>query len=124
MVEHDGGNTRARGMAAEEVAVRHLQKLGYAVVQRNFACKYGEIDLIARHGDDLVFVEIRSRHSLDAVDPIFSVDGRKRRKIIKAAKFYLSTRMRQMPICRFDVVIVTLGSSPDVNVFPNAFGDE
>jgi putative endonuclease len=124
MAEPERDNTRARGLAAEDIAVRHLHTHGYRVVARNFTCKFGEIDVIARHGDDLVFVEIRSRHNQEAVDPIYSVDLRKRKKIVRTAQFYLSTRVRQMPICRFDVVIVTLGDSPEVRVFPNAFGEE
>jgi len=116
-------NTRARGMRAEDVAVRRLEKAGYQVIERNFSCKLGEIDLIARHGDQLVFVEVRSRHGKEAVDPVYSVNTRKQRKIIKAAQYYLTTRYTQYPVCRFDVVIVTLCTPPDVVVLQDAFSE-
>jgi|UniRef100_A0A7C4AST3 putative endonuclease len=110
-------------MRAEDVAVRHLEKLGYDVIERNFLCKVGEIDLIARHQDTLVFVEVRSRHGKEAVDPIYSVDVRKQKKLIKTAQFYLTSRFSEYPVCRFDVVIVTLGNPPDIVVLQDAFSE-
>lgn len=123
LVKQDGQNTRVRGMRAEGVAVRYLEKLGYRVIERNFLCKAGEIDLIARHDGNLVFVEVRSRHGEQAVDPIYSVDLRKQKKLIRTAEYYLSSRFSQYPVCRFDVVIVTLGNPPDVVVLQDAFSE-
>ncbi len=114
-------NTRARGMRAEDIAVRRLEKAGYKVIERNFSCKVGEIDLIALHEGYLVFVEVRSRHDELAVDPIYSVNVRKQKKIIRAAQYYLTTRCSELPNCRFDVVIVTLGDHPEVLVLQDAF---
>ena len=87
---------------------------------RNYFCKLGEIDLIARHGEDLVFVEVRSRHSQEALNPLFTLDQRKIKRVIKAAKFYIINKDIDSPM-RFDVVIVTLGADPDIEIIQNAF---
>ncbi len=102
------------------MAEQKLIELGYKIVSRNFFCKLGEIDIIARHGPDLVFVEVRSRHSPEALNPLFTLDQRKLNRVIKAAKFYLANNPVDCPM-RFDVVIVTLGSFPDVEIVQNAF---
>ncbi|MGC8907495.1 MAG: YraN family protein [Desulfomonilaceae bacterium] len=123
MIKADEQHTRARGMRAEDIASKHLEKLGYRVVERNFMCKVGEIDLIAQHDGTLVFVEVRSRRDKEAVDPIYSVDVRKQKKLVRTAQFYLATRFSEYPICRFDVVIVTLGKPPDIMVLQDAFSE-
>lgn len=114
-------NTRTRGQKAEQLAVDYLSGCGYRIVERNFSCKLGEIDIIAREGGDLVFVEVRSRHSVSARDPIHTVDWRKQAKLVRAASFYLMTKHPEPVPARFDVVIVTLGKPPIVEVIPNAF---
>lgn len=113
-------NTRTRGQKAEQVAVDYLSGLGYRIVERNFSCKLGEIDIVARQGGDLVFVEVRSRHSVTARDPVHTVDRRKQAKLIRAASFYLMTKHPEPIPARFDVVLVTLGEPPTVEVIPNA----
>ncbi len=110
-------------MRAEDVAQRYLEKLGYRVIERNFMCKAGEIDLIALHEGILVFVEVRSRYGKEAVDPIYSVNVRKQKKLVRTAQYYLAARFSKYPICRFDVVIVTLGNPPDVVVLQDAFSE-
>lgn len=115
-------NTRERGGRAESVAADYLVKDGYSIVERNFVCKLGEIDIIARDRDELVFIEVRSKHSAGTLDPIYSIDRRKQSKIIKAAQVYLANRVGRIPACRFDVVIVTLMESPPrVEVIRDAF---
>jgi putative endonuclease len=114
-------NTRNRGQLAEQVAVDYLVARGYRVVERNFLCKLGEIDIIARHNGDLVFVEVRSGKRTPTFDPIFSVDRKKQEKIIRTAQIYLSKRFKTEPPSRFDVVLVTLGDPPSVEVIPDAF---
>jgi len=117
-----GPNTRERGNRAEGVAADHLAKQGYSIVERNFVCKLGEIDIIARDRDVLVFIEVRSRQSRRTLDPVYSVDRRKQSKIIKAAQVYLASRVRNVPPCRFDVAIVTLmDHPPEVEVIRDAF---
>ncbi len=114
-------NTRAKGLHAEQIAADHLTQLGYTIVERNFTCRVGEIDIIARHGGDLVFVEVRSRHSSEALDPVYSVNHQKQRRIIRTAEVYLGRQSGTLPAARFDVVLVTLDNPPIIEVIPDAF---
>jgi putative endonuclease len=114
-------STRERGQKAEQIAVDHMLGLGYRLVERNFLCKLGEIDIIANHGDELVFVEVRSRKSAKSLDPIFSVNRKKQQRIVRAAQVYLDRKFRTPPPSRFDVVLVTFGREPQVDIIPNAF---
>jgi len=116
-----GEGTRGKGDLAEQIASDHLQEAGYQIVERNFHCKLGEIDIIARHGGELVFVEVRSKHSSATIHPSFSVNRGKQKRIAKAAQVYLDGHYQRPPLCRFDVVIVTMGNPPVVEVIPNAF---
>jgi len=116
-----GASTRERGSKAEQLAVDYLVDRGYEIIERNFVCKVGEIDIIARHGGDVVFVEVRSRHSPEALNPVYTVNRGKQNKIIRAAHVFLDRRFPRMPPSRFDVVIVTLGNPPQVELIPNAF---
>jgi putative endonuclease len=123
--ERDTPNhTRARGDRAEQIAVDHLKANNYRIVERNFQCKVGEIDIIASHQGELAFVEVRSRHSPTARNPVYTVDRVKQKKIIRAAQVYLSKHDKHDTLARFDVVIVTLGTEPQVEVIPNAFPAE
>lgn len=117
----DGSTTRERGNRAEDIASEHLSRLGYRIIERNFVCKLGEIDIVASHNNEIVFVEVRSRHSAKALDPVFSVNRRKQQKIIQTAHVYLASRFRKTPAARFDVVLVTLGRPPQVEVIRDAF---
>lgn len=113
--------TRTRGFAAEDLAARYLEDHGYRIVERNFLCKLGEIDIIAYHNDELVFVEVRSGKKGNLVDPIYSINYSKQKKIIRAASLYLAKKFSTPPFARFDVVVVTLGAIPNVELIPNAF---
>lgn|GEM_PF-190981 len=114
-------STRAKGQHAEQIAVRHLKDKGYRIIDRNFVCKLGEIDIIATHQGDLVFVEVRSRHSALGLDPAYSIDTRKQNKIIKTAQVYLERCFPRTPTARFDVVLVTLAEPTQVEIIPDAF---
>lgn len=110
-----GDRRRLRGAAAEEAAARHLAALGYRVLERNWRCRTGEIDLIARDGSTLVFVEVRSKRTgsrfgtaLEAVTP------RKIRQVRDVAGVYLTFHPHMDGPVRFDVVAVTL--RPDDSV--------
>ena len=106
---------------AEQIAADHLEAHGYRIVDRNFVCKLGEIDIIAQHSGDLVFVEVRSRGSASFINPVFSVDRHKQKRIIRAAEVYLSKYYAQEPPSRFDVAIVTLGQPASVELLQDAF---
>ena len=101
--------TRHRGQQAEDAALAHLQAAGLRLVERNYRTPGrggGEIDLIMRERDGtLVFVEVRQRASGSHGGAGASITGLKQHRIIFAARHYLS-RLRTMPPCRFDVVLV------------------
>jgi putative endonuclease len=91
------------GGEAEEQAARFLARRGLAIVTRNYRTRLGEIDLIARDGATLVFVEVRRRAPGDFVGAAGSVGARKQQRIAAAARQYLA-RLGSEPACRFDVV--------------------
>jgi putative endonuclease len=100
-----------QGQAGEDQALVHLQQKGLILVERNFRCKGGEIDLIMRERDMLVFVEVRKRAGSAYGGAAASVTARKQARLITAAQVYLQ-RYRMPPACRFDVVAID-GASLD-----------
>lgn len=101
-------NRQEIGRKAEYLAVEHLQAKGMAVIERNFHAKVGEIDLIMKDGEEMVFVEVRARASRGHGGAAASVDGAKRLKVARAARVWLAARGWDGP-CRFDVVAVEGG---------------
>jgi putative endonuclease len=93
------------GDDAEERAARHLSEHGLTIVARNWRTRLGEIDLVAREGGTLVFVEVRKRASASFGGAAASIDARKRSRIEAAAGLFLA-RLAQEPPCRFDVVAI------------------
>ena len=100
---------QAAGNAAEEAAANFLARQGLEIVARNYRTRMGEIDLVARDGATLVFVEVRLRSSDRYGGGAESIGARKQRRIVAAARQYLS-RLRREPPCRFDVVTLDSGS--------------
>jgi putative endonuclease len=99
---------QAAGGEAEETAARFLARQGLKIVQRNYRTRLGEIDLIARDGATLVFVEVRLRTSERYGGALGSIHARKRRRIEAAARHFLM-RFEREPACRFDVVTLEGG---------------
>lgn len=99
-------NRRQQGQQVEQAAARWLEARGLTLVTSNQHAKGGEIDLIMRDGDDLVFVEVRHRQRMDYGDPLETITAAKQRRIVKAARFYLHAQRLSCP-CRFDVVGAT-----------------
>ena len=93
----------AQGTAAEELARRYLETRGLTLVARNFRCRVGELDLIMRDGDQLVFVEVRSRRHDRFGTPAESVTRTKQQRLLRAAAVYLQRQHLDLP-CRFDVL--------------------
>jgi putative endonuclease len=94
---------QAAGGEAEEAAARYLARHGLEILRRNYRTRQGEIDLIAREGATLVFVEVRLRTSERFGGALGSIHARKRRRIEAAARHFLM-RFKREPACRFDVV--------------------
>jgi putative endonuclease len=93
------------GAAAEDRAAEYLQRQGLKLVARNYRCRAGEIDLILRDGNSLVFVEVRSRASTAFGGAAASITPAKQAKLIRAAEHYLLQHPNPAP-CRFDAVLI------------------
>ena len=105
------------GRSAEDAAAALLLGMGMTIVEKNFRAKVGEIDLVVRDRDEIVFVEVRARASAAFGGAAASIGGAKRRKLIKAAQLWLQARSWTGP-CRFDVVAVDAGRAEHI---PAAF---
>lgn len=108
----------------EEEAARWLKRHGVRVIERNVRTKLGEIDLIARDGDTLVFIEVKTRRGEAMGPPAAAVTPPKQRRIGKLAQAYMQRRRLAGVACRFDVVGVLLGENDSVvgiQHLPNAF---
>lgn len=98
---------QARGAAAETAAAEFLAARGLALVERNFRVRGGEIDLICRDGETIVFVEVRLRRRSDYGGAAASILAAKQARIVLAARHWLARRrLRQSPFCRFDCVLI------------------
>ncbi|MEN6520278.1 MAG: YraN family protein [Armatimonadota bacterium] len=113
------------GKRAEGLAAGELTRRGYEVIETNYRCRYGEIDIIACDRGSIVFVEVRSRRSDFPVFPAESVNRKKQSKLIITAKHYLSSKNASDSDCRFDVVEVKFerGKPVSVEIIQNAFGE-
>ena len=115
---------RTTGSRGEEEAARFLTRSGYAILDKNIRTRAGEIDLVAKEGKTLVFVEVKTRRDAEGDPPQAAVNTRKQNRLGKLALGYLKLkRLRQTP-CRFDVVSVIFNDEGGVKAIrhiPNAF---
>ena len=111
-------NPRQTGDVKEELARRFLEGQGLTQVARNVSCRHGEIDLVMRDGQTLVFVEVRYRRSERFGGASASIDRRKQARLIAAAGYYLQRHPTDLP-CRFDVVAI--GAEDRLQWIQNAF---
>ncbi len=102
-------SSQQQGHQYEQHALAHLQGRGLKLVETNYRCRGGEIDLIMRDGGTLVFVEVRQRSSASHGGALASIHGEKKRRLVCAAQTYL-LRFTEAPPCRFDVVAVEGGT--------------
>lgn len=112
-------NRRETGAKYEEEAVRALYARGYRILERNFRCRFGEIDIIARHKGFLVFIEVKYRRDTGSGFPEEAVDRRKQMAIRKTAEVYMHRYGYDWRAsCRFDVVSVM---GDEVRIIEDAF---
>ncbi|MEN8140136.1 MAG: YraN family protein [Thermodesulfobacteriota bacterium] len=110
------------GRQGEELAAAHLQAQGLTIVARNVSLTTGELDLVAKDGGTLVFVEVKTRSSTAFGSPLAAVTGRKQAKLIQVAQEYLLLEQGGADVaCRFDVVGVLLTSPPLIEHIAGAF---
>lgn len=113
---------REFGRVGEDAAVAHLQALGFSVRERNFLCRWGEVDIVAQKDDLVAFVEVRMRSHAAWGDPGLTVHGKKQRRVVKAALHYLYAHDLRDKMIRFDVVTVLgRGAKAHLEHIPNAF---
>ena len=110
------------GKKGEDLAIVQLRALKYKILERNFRCSLGEIDIIAREKDTLVFVEVKTRRTKDFGGPAAAVNARKQRQLSRVALTYLNMKKLPQIPARFDVVSVELiPPTPRIEVLRDAF---
>ena len=110
------------GKKGEELALRFLKKNGYRIIGRNYVCKMGEMDIIAREKDTLAFVEVKTRTSTDFGPPQLAVNSSKQRQLSKVALNFLKEKQLEDVKARFDVVAILLGSKgEEIELIRDAF---
>ena len=117
--------SRARqtlGRIGEDLACRELERRGYAIVARRYRRRGGELDIIARDGPTIVFVEVKAREGRRFGEPVEAVTGLKRHRMAQLALDYLARHHLTEYSCRFDVVSIQLEDGcSTIEVFQNAF---
>ena len=113
------------GQFGEEYTAWRLQKKGAEILYRNWQCRYGEVDIIARYENFLLFVEVKTRKHDGLTDPLESITRGKQRRVIRTAQVFLQQKPEYRPLQpRFDAAAVYLGESGKVREFrylPGAF---
>jgi len=110
------------GKKGEDLAIRFLKKKGYRTIERNYACKMGEIDIIAKEKDTLVFIEVKTRTSVTFGPPQLAVNPKKQLQMSKAALHFLKEKNLEDAKARFDVVAILLGpKGQEIELIQNAF---
>jgi putative endonuclease len=116
-------HNKSLGAQGEALAVTFLCGLRYQLIERNFRCKGGEVDIIAKDGRTLVFIEVKTRNSEGYGPPQLAVTPFKQRQISKAALTWLARTRQEDVSARFDVIAIMLSSSdaPRIEHITNAF---
>jgi putative endonuclease len=111
------------GKSGENYACRELERRGYAILARRYRTRSGEIDIVARDGETLVFVEVKARRSCRYGTPLEAVTPFKRQRLVRMAAEYVLFKGVSNALCRFDVVSVLFGEGlrPRVDIVRNAF---
>ena len=110
------------GKKSELIATTHLKKHGYKILEQNYRTKLGEIDIIAKDQDTLVFVEVKARSSNRFGNPKWAVTPKKQRKVSMVALLYIKSTKQSNVKARFDVVAISSAKdNPSIEIIKNAF---
>lgn len=109
------------GRRGEELARNFLEEIGYHILEKNYRTRIGEIDLISRDGNTLVFVEVKTRSSKQYGHPFEALTRKKCAQIARVALHYLNQHGLHDQPARFDVVGVMMGEKPKIEIVKNAF---
>ena len=127
MTDTDHGHEPRRekkelGRRGEEVAFRFLKKKGYRIIEKNYVCKMGEMDIIAKEKDTLVFIEVKTRTSMEFGPPQLAVNSSKQKQLSKVALNYLNEKRLIDVKARFDVVAILLRpEKEEIELIKDAF---
>lgn len=97
-------NNRKKGNQYEQIAGEYLKLQGYEILEYNFQCRFGEIDIVAKDGDYLIFCEVKYRRNNAKGSPLEAVTFAKQKRISKVAFYYITTKKKEDMPCRFDVI--------------------
>lgn len=92
------------GKVGENLAVKYLEQIGYKVIERNFECRQGEIDIIALDKNEIIFIEVKTRTNIKFGSPIEAVNETKQKHLLKAVEYYLYSRNLENEFVRIDVI--------------------
>ncbi len=118
-------NRQEVGRLGEKLAQKFLKKRGYHIRETNFRCREGEIDFVAQQGDHLVFVEVRTKSSLDFGTPEESITQSKKKRLVASALAYIGTHQNLPALWRIDVVAIEVdqkGKEKRIELIENAIG--
>ncbi|MCB4791740.1 MAG: YraN family protein [Elusimicrobia bacterium] len=116
-------NKRALGNLGEEKAVQYLTKNKYKILERNYRSNFGEVDIIAKENEDLVFIEVKLRRTNEFGLPIEAITGLKQKRIVKSALQYVKSKNLLKENIRFDVLLI--GPQEDeIEVVKSAFSTD
>ncbi|TAN45375.1 MAG: YraN family protein [Nitrospirae bacterium] len=112
---------KSLGNEGEAIAVEHLKKLGYTIIDRNYTTPAGEADIVAMDRETVVFVEVKTRKSEAFGRPFEAVNHKKQEKLKKVALYFLKQKKQELPV-RFDVIsIIIADGRPDIEHLEGAF---
>lgn len=113
------------GSNGEEIACDFLEKSGYKIIEKNYRCKIGEIDIIAQDKDELIFIEVKTRSQRVFGNPVESVNDEKKNHIYRVAQYYIMLKKLERAKVRFDVIEVYIkNSNVNINLIKNAILDK
>lgn len=112
-------STRITGQAGEKIAEEYLKEHGYKIIGRNFSCRHGEIDLIAKDGEELVFVEVKYRQSENFGKAQEAVNFKKLQKLIRTAQYYLVVHNKISENYRIDMVAINRKPNFEIELIKN-----
>ena len=110
------------GRRGEDLAVAALEKRGYEIIERNYRCRLGEIDVVARQGPEIVFLEVKTRRTAGFGEPQDAVTAAKARRLINLGHTYIAEKGLRDPQWRIDVVAVWMGDegAPRIDIIRHA----
>jgi len=110
------------GNKGEGLACRYLKRNGYQIVKNNYRCRIGEIDIIAKKDECLVFVEVKTRLNKEFGEPFESVTSYKQERLRRLAEIYVASQIKEQLPCRFDIVSILFEKGkPVIHHIENAF---